>query len=94
MEKHYLLVAFLLILAGWLPYILIFWPGSVPYDGFRQLNMFAGNQRFTNKHPWELSLIMGALMTIGNVISDNWGIFHGGWRAGTDLCGMLCHCLL
>ena len=24
MEKHYLLVAFLLILAGWLPYILIF----------------------------------------------------------------------
>ena len=37
--------------------------------------MFAGNQRFTNKHPWELSLIMGALMTIGNVISDNWGIF-------------------
>ena len=75
MEKHYLLVAFLLILAGWLPYILIFWPGSVPYDGFRQLNMFAGNQRFTNKHPWELSLIMGALMTIGNVISDNWGIF-------------------
>ena len=69
------LVAFLLILAGWLPYILIFWPGSVPYDGFRQLNMFAGNQRFTNKHPWELSLIMGALMTIGNVISDNWGIF-------------------
>ena len=30
MEKHYLLVAFLLILAGWLPYILIFWPGSVP----------------------------------------------------------------
>ena len=75
MENHYLLVAFLLILAGWLPYILIFWPGSVPYDGFRQLNMFAGNQRFTNKHPWELSLIMGALMTIGNVISDNLGIF-------------------
>ena len=29
-------------------------------------------------------------MTIGNVISDNWGDFHGGWRAGTDLCGMLC----
>ena len=75
MEKHYRLVAFLLILAGWFPYILIFWPGSVPYDGFRQLNMFAGNQGFTSKHPWELSLVMGALMTIGDVISDNWGIF-------------------
>lgn len=75
MEKHYRLSAFLLILAGWFPYILIFWPGSVPYDGFRQLNMFAGNQGFTSKHPWELSLVMGAFMTIGNVISDNWGIF-------------------
>ena len=75
MEKHYFLVAFLLILAGWLPYIIIYWPGSLPYDGFRQLNMFAGNERFTSKHPWELSMVFGVIWKIGCLISDNWGIF-------------------
>ena len=40
MEKHGRLSAFLLIYLCWLPWIIVFFPGSVPADGYRQLDMY------------------------------------------------------
>lgn len=74
-EKHYFLFAFLVILAGWLPYIISYLPGCVPADGYRALNMYFGGQTFTDRHSWVLCMFMGTLMKLGRNISDSMGVF-------------------
>lgn len=74
-EKHYQLVCFLVISLFWLPYLLFHLPGSVPYDGYRQINMFYGIEHISNHHPWVLTKFFGFLMKIGRNISDNFGVF-------------------
>ena len=74
-QKHYFAFATLAIMAGWLPYIIIFFPGSVPWDGRRQISEGAGYLKLTNHHPWIVSKFMGLLMQLGQLISDNAGVF-------------------
>lgn len=74
-NKHYLLFAFLVIVICWLPYLVVHFPGSVPYDGYRQLNMYYGIEKISNHHPWIVTLIFGGLFQIGRNISDNFGVF-------------------
>lgn len=74
-EKHYRLSAFLLIVILWAPYLFVNFPGSVPYDGYRQINMFYGIEHISNHHPWVLTLFIGSIMEIGRGISDNFGVF-------------------
>ena len=74
-EKHYQLVCFLVISLFWLPYLLLHLPGSVPYDGYRQINMFYGIEHISNHHPWVLTKFFGFLMEVGRNISDNFGVF-------------------
>ncbi len=66
---------FFLFIICWLPYLIICYPGSVPYDGYRQLNMFYGINQATNHHPWFSTLVMGSLHWIGKHVSDNFGVF-------------------
>lgn len=66
---------FFLFILCWLPYLVIFYPGSVPYDGYLQLNMFYGIDPATNHHPWFSTLVMGSLHRIGGHVSDNFGVF-------------------
>ena len=65
----------LLFLVCWTPYLLAFYPGSVPHDGYYQLNMFYGINQPSNHHPWFATLVMGSIHWIGKNISDNFGIF-------------------
>lgn len=74
-EKHYPLFCALVIFLGWLPFLLAFLPGSVPHDGYNQLNMAFGVRDLTNQHSWSLTLLVGLIMRIGQVISDNFGVF-------------------
>ena len=75
-HSHYFLFSFLIILICWLPFILFNLPGSVPYDGYRQLNMFFGIEQISNHHPWLLTEFYGLLMTVGRaLVSDNFGVF-------------------
>ena len=74
-SNHYFLFAFGVIAVCWLPYLIFNLPGSVPYDGYRQLNMFFGIEDISNHHPWVLTEFYGLLMTIGRKISDNFGVF-------------------
>lgn len=53
---------------GWTPFILAFLPGSIPADGFRQLDVFLGVMPLDNHHPWVLTMIMGGLLTLGKTI--------------------------
>ena len=75
-SSHYTASCFLIILICWLPFILSHLPGSVPYDGYYQINMFFGVNELTNHHPWVLTGFYGILMSIGRtLVSDNFGVF-------------------
>ena len=74
-EEHYFAFSFLCMLLCWSPYILCYLPGSVPHDGYWQLNMAFGINPLTNHHPWVITFIYGVVMRIGRYISDNFGIF-------------------
>ena len=74
-EKHYFLFSFIVISIFWVLYVLCHLPGSVPYDGYRQINMFYGIEPISNHHPWLLTMFFGLLMNIGRNISDNFGVF-------------------
>ena len=47
----------------------------MPYDGYRQLNMYYGIEAISNHHPWITTLVIGTLFRIGRTISDNFGVF-------------------
>ena len=64
-----------LILALWSPYLLLCYPGSVPYDGIYQLTMALGYQPLTSAHPVFSTLILGTLFRLGASVSDNFGVF-------------------
>ncbi len=74
-QKHSHLWAFLVIYLCWLPWIIVFFPGSVPADGYRQLDMYFGGEKFTTRHAWVLTMFVGLLMSIGRLINDNMGVF-------------------
>ena len=67
--------AFICIVIAWLPYLLLHLPGSVPYDGYRQLNMGLGYEAISQHHPWLLSIAFSLIMRVGQTVSDNFGVF-------------------
>ena len=74
--KHFQLFGFLIILAGWLPWILMNYPGTSCPDGNLQLRQFLGDAEWAAGHPPLSSVIMGALFTFGRWIGDaNFGFF-------------------
>lgn len=74
LEAHFEIKCFPFLLLCWLPYILINLPGSLPYDGYLQLDMALGIQKMTNHHPYLVSLFFGTLYMLGQKIDDNFGI--------------------
>lgn len=64
-----------IILLGWLPFLVMCYPGNVTTDAIRQLSMWCGYRPATNHHPWFTTLLFGQFMNIGRYISDNTGIF-------------------
>ncbi len=74
--KHFWLSGFLIILVGWLPWILMNYPGSPQIDSTNQLMQYFGDADFTAHHPPLSTYIMGGLMVLGNFIIDvNFGFF-------------------
>ena len=73
--KKRAVLCFGIIFACWLPYLVVFFPGSVPYDGYYQLNMFYGVDQLTNHHPFLSTMIIGLITAIGRQINDNMGVF-------------------
>lgn len=64
------------IFVCWLPSLIAFFPGSVPHDGLIQLNMYFGEEPFTNYHPVLVTALMGWAMEFGRLFgSDDLGVF-------------------
>lgn len=66
---------FLMILVGWLPYIIILYPGSIAPDSYSQLQQFFGISGWSSHHPPFSSLTMGIIFSIGKVINGNFAVF-------------------
>lgn len=75
LKSKYFWKVFFFILICWIPYLMIFFPGSVPHDGYYQLNMAYGYNEASNHHPWLSTLVIGVITSIGRNISDNIGVF-------------------
>lgn len=75
-REHFLLIGFLVILIGWLPWILLNYPGTSCPDGNLQLKQFLGDADWAAGHPPLSSLIMGILFSFGRQLVDaNFGFF-------------------
>lgn len=74
-KRHPFIFAFCIIGFAWLPYLIFNLPGSVPYDGYRQINMGLGYEAISQHHPWLLSYAFAFIMRIGQLFSDNMGVF-------------------
>ncbi len=76
LEKHFSLIGFGVILIGWLPWILLNYPGSGCPDGLLQLQQFLGQAPWSAGHPPLSTCIMGSLFTLGQRLIDaNFGFF-------------------
>lgn len=76
LQKHFLLTGFCVILIGWLPWIILNYPGSGCPDSVLQLKEFFGDAAWGAGHPPLSSVIMGALLVLGRWIADaNFGFF-------------------
>lgn len=75
-EKHFLWVSAGMIFAGWLPWIVMNYPGSGCPDGISQLQQFLGEKDWGAGHPPLSTLIMGGLFSLGSRMADaNLGFF-------------------
>lgn len=69
-----LCVAAVLLLA-WLPYLVVFAPGSFTYDGTNQMDVFYGFLPKTDHHPYLMTLLMGSFFDVGRQLgSDSLGV--------------------
>jgi len=75
-EKHPFLIPFLIFIIVGIPFIIYFYPGTVQWDGMKQIDYFYGIKNWSNHHPAFSTLVMGTCVKIGRaLIDDNFGIF-------------------
>ena len=70
------LASSLLIGAAWLPWVAVFWPGSVDWDSWGQISQVLGVQEMTAHHTVLSTWLHGWLFRLGRALgSDNLGVF-------------------
>jgi len=75
-DKHFLAISFFTIFACYLPVLILLYPGSLPHDGYNQINQFMGISPLNNSHPVVSTIIIGFLFSIGRSLGgDNFGVF-------------------
>lgn len=74
--KRCFLISLLVIALLWLPYLVIYFPGALPWDGVRSMNQFITDAPLENHHPVVMNALYAGLMTLGRELrSDNLGLF-------------------
>lgn len=69
-------LSFAVLLICYIPYLYIYFPGSVNSDSVDQLTMYFGFSEMTNHHPFLSSLLMGWFVELGMKLGDgSLGIF-------------------
>ena len=74
--RHWMLPTFGIVVAGWLVWLLIHYPGSVDSDTITQLFQWRGLIERTNHHPWFDTAFFGWFWDLGASVGDlNVGLF-------------------
>ncbi len=68
LDKHFFGFSVAVIGVCWLALELPFFPGSVPYDGRRQLEMYLGYMTLSAHHPLASTAIMGFAESLGEAV--------------------------
>lgn len=87
-QRKDMLISMALIFIGWLPWLVVFYPGSINYDMHRQLGEFYNIQTLSNHHPVVSTLIMGTFVKWGGV--GIWKLLFWGLFVYTFSKYMLC----
>lgn len=75
-RRHILGITFSFLMLCWCPYIIISYPGNLPYDPSGQLAGYLGYCELTNQHPPFSTWMIGILYKIGSSLKDdNLGVF-------------------
>ncbi|WP_298578783.1 DUF6020 family protein [uncultured Olegusella sp.] len=74
-SNHSFVFFFIVLILAWSPFLIVFFPGSVPHDGYYEINQAFGISPLSNHHPYLMSLLIGVLVSLGNHMSNNAGIF-------------------
>ena len=75
-EKSPFWNSFFFLLLCWSPYLILYFPGTLPFDGVFQLNMYYDWIPFTGHHPPCSTYLMGWLMNLGKSMGgDVIGVF-------------------
>lgn len=75
LAAHPFAISLVAVALCWLPYWLIFFPGSLPWDGVRSMNQFITDAPLENHHPVLMNALYAGLMTLGRALrSDNLGL--------------------
>lgn len=68
MSRRFPLVAFLVCLLCWLPYLIILFPGVATFDTFDQINQGLGYTALKDHHPFMHTVIQGQLIGLGRTL--------------------------
>ena len=75
-DGHLFLSAFLIILLGWLPWVVSYYPASIEWDVYDPILRWLGVRPASNHHPWFYTMIVGTAWKLGNNLGDrNVGMF-------------------
>ncbi|MBQ9954580.1 MAG: hypothetical protein IJO87_04020 [Eggerthellaceae bacterium] len=74
-RRHCFIIPAVVIALCWLPYLLVYLPGSLPWDGVRSMNQFITDAPLENHHPVVMNLLYAGSMVLGRTLySDNLGV--------------------
>ncbi len=74
-RRHCLIISAAAIALCWLPYLIVYFPGTLTWDGARSMNQFITDAPLENHHPVLMNLLYAGLMTLGRTLySDNLGL--------------------
>ncbi|MDE8702835.1 DUF6020 family protein [Adlercreutzia equolifaciens] len=73
--RHPFLISAVIIALAWLPYLIVYFPGTLTWDGARSMNQFITDAPLENHHPVLMNALYAGLMTLGRTLySDNLGL--------------------
>lgn len=75
-EKHIKLISMLVILVGWAPWIISYYPASMEWDVYYPIRQYLGEIPPNNQHPWFYACVIGEFYNLGIRLGDkNLGVF-------------------
>ena len=75
-KEHRIIGCFAFLIICWLPYIIIYYPGTLNSDALFQILQFYGDIPWTTHHPILPTILYGLFMKLGTaIVNNNFGIF-------------------